>query len=206
MITIKIGIGGFMFVPEFFYGNYKNVEKRMNSICKGKKSLAKVKNIYDEINRDTNDKIYHDDFLISLSDTYIGQRLQNAYYPFIFSSYITYEENDNSDIIKWFKEKSIENKWCQLSALADNPIVQFLYNDREYSRLLGNSICSNWDFYMSFGEVFCFCPIYEKQNNKYYFWEYNLALSKILFSILKKEVIKVEEYKNFPMIWKRYVR
>ena len=193
-----------MFVPEFFYGKFNDIEKKFKSLRSKNKTLETVQNLYDIINQNINDEIYHDDFVISLSDDYISRKMLNAYYPFIFSNYITFEEDDDSDITKWFKEKSIENKWCQLSALTTNSLVQFLYSDKRYAKQLGDSICSNWDFYLSFGEKFCFMPRFQKKNNGYFFWENNIALAKLLVAITGKDLISLEELKIFPTIWEKY--
>ena len=193
-----------MFVPEFFYGKFSDIEKKFKSLRSKNKTIESVQKLYDIINQNINDEIYHDDFVISLSDDYISRKMLNAYYPFIFSNYITFEEDDDSDITKWFKEKSIENKWCQLSALTTNSLVQFLYSDKRYAKQLGDSICSNWDFYLSFGEKFCFMPRFQKKNNGYFFWENNIALAKLLVAITGKDMLTLEEFEIFPTIWKKY--
>lgn len=191
-----------MFVPEFFYGNYNDIEKKFKSIQSKNKTLENIMRLYEQINNEINDENYHDDFVISLSDDYLGRKLPNAYYPFIFSNYITYEEDNNSEISKWFKERSLDCRWCQLSALTTNSYVQFLYNDKNYVKKLGDSICLNWDYYLSLGEIFCFVPLFQKNNNRYFFWENNLALSKLFFSLTNKK-IPLEELKSFPTIWKK---
>lgn len=192
-----------MFIPEFFWGKFSDVEKRFKLLKSKKKKLENLQSLYDIINQNMNDEIYHENFVISLSDDYISRKMQNAYYPFIFSNYITFEEDDDSDITNWFKEKSLVNKWCQLSALASNSLVQFLYDDKNYAKKLGDSICANWNYYMSYGECFCFLPIGNKPNNKYFFWENNLALSKLIVSITGKDSISLEDFEKFPSIWKK---
>lgn len=193
-----------MFVPEFFYGSkYSDVRKKLSG--RRNKTLKTVQNMYDKINQNITDEIYHDVFVINLSDTYLSCKLTNAYHPFIFSNYIM-KDSDNSDIIRWFKEKSIENRWCQLSALAQNSVVAFLYKDKDYAKRLGDSVCLNWDFYLSFGERFCFMPIFQKKDNMYFFWENNLALAQLLFSVTgRTDLITLdEEFEAFPTIWKKY--
>lgn len=201
---IEFFYGGNMFVPEFFYGKFSDVEKKFKSIRSKFKSLEKVKMLYEQINQEINDITYHDDFVISLSDDFISRKMTNAYYPFIFSNYITFEEVDDSEISKWFKEKSIESQWCQLSALTTNSFVQFLYKDRDYAKRLGDSICLNWDFYMSFGESFCFMPKFQKKNNRYFFWENNTALAKLIVSVTGKGMLTLDEFEAFPSMWKKY--
>jgi len=197
-----------MFIPDFFYGKFNDVDNEFKSIRKRKKTLENVQMLFDKINEGVNEKIYHDDFVIVLrDDNYICRKLfDNAYFPFIFSTYITHYEDSDSDVTNWFKEKSIECKWCQLSALATNSYVQELYYDKDYSKKLGDSICDNWDYYISIGEKFCFMPVFKKPSNKYYFWEYNTALVKLLVSITGNIYFQIddEELENFPAIWRKY--
>ncbi len=195
-----------MFVPEFFFGKFSDVERKFKSLRSRAKTLESVQAIYNKINENITDDICHDDFVISLSDDYLGRKIANAYYPFVFSNYIAFEENENSDIARWFKEKSLDCKWCQLSALATNSLMQFWYDDKEYAQKLGDSVCFHWNFYMSFGERFCFMPLFEKNNNRYFFWEHNIALSKLLFSITGEDIVTVEELENFPHIWQEYTK
>lgn len=195
-----------MFVPEFFYGKFSDVEKKLKSIRSKRKTLENVKLLYEKINSTLDDSILHDDYVIALCDDYLGMKMKNAYYPFAFSNYIMFEEDDDSDISKWYKEKTLECKWCQITALTTNSLAQFLYYDKEYSRQLGDSICSNWDFYMSLGERFCFVPIFQKMNNHYYFWENNLALCKLIVSVAGKDFISLEDLEHFPEIWKKCVK
>ena len=196
-----------MFVPEFFYGKFSDVEKKFKSLRSKNKTLEAVQNMYNKINQNITDEIYHDSFVIGLSDSYLGWKLKNAYYPFVFSNYVFFEEVfDSSDIIRWFKEKSIESKWCQLSALTTNSSAQILYKDKNYAKRLGDSICLNWDFYLSFGERFCFLPRFQKKDNMYFFWENNLALAQLLFSVTGRKglITDDEEFEVFPTMWKKH--
>lgn len=193
-----------MFVPEFFYGKFSDVEKKFKALRSRTKTLEKVKTLYEQINSGVNDMIYHDDFVISLSDSFFGRKLGEAYYPFIFSSYIAFEEDNESDISTWFKEKSLESRWCQLTALVDNSLIMFLYKDKDYAKSLGDSICSNWDFYLSFGERFCFLPVLQKYNGRYTFWECNLALAKLIVAVTGKDLLNLDDFRNFPEKWRKY--
>ena len=195
-----------MFVPEFFHGKFSDIEKKLTPLRSRNKTLDAVQNLYDVINQTMSDEACGEGAVISLSDDYISRTMTDAYYPFLFSNYITFEEDDDSDITRWFKEKSLECRWCQLSALAENSLVQFLYADRDYARQLGDSVCSNWDFYLSFGERFCFMPRFMKKDNRYFFWENNIALAKLLFSVIgRRDLISIEELEVFPVIWQKYV-
>lgn len=195
-----------MFVPEFFYGNFSDIEKRLKTIRSKTKTLENVKLLFERINNSSDDSILHDDYVISLCDIDLGMKMVNAYYPFAFSNYIMFEEDNDSDISKWYKEKTLECKWCQITSLTTNSLVQFLYSDKQYSRQLGDSICSNWDFYLSLGERFCFIPNFEKMDNHYYFWENNLALCKLIASVVGKDLISRKDLEYFPEVWEKYVK
>lgn len=196
-----------MFIPEAFYGKYSDVEKKFRTLRSKTKTLEKVQILYDELNKNLDESYFHDDYLISLSNGYLSKKLINAYFPSIFSNYITFEEYRDSDIAEWFKKESVENKWCQLSALTVNSSLQFWYDDKEYSRRLGDSIYRNWDFYMSLGEHFCFMPGFEKPDNKYFFWEHNIALIKLIVSIKGREnvTLKASDTEHFPELWEKYI-
>lgn len=196
-----------MFIPEVFYGKFSDVEKKFKSIRSRSKTLEKVQFLYDEINKNLDENYFHDDYLISLSDDYLSKKLTNAYFPSIFSNYITFEEKRDSEIARWFKKISVENKWCQLSALVTNSSLQFWYDDKEYSKNLGDAIYSNWNFFMSLGEHFCFMPGFDKPGNKYFFWEGNIALAKLIISIRGRDSVSltVKDLENFPALWEKYI-
>ncbi len=195
-----------MFIPKAFYGKFSDVEKKFRSIRSKKKSLEKIQHLYDELNQDVEEPSVHEGYVISLSDDYMSRKHTNAYFPSIFSIYLTFEEDKNGEIAQWFKKVSLESHWCQLSALVTNSPLQFWYADKEYSKRLGDSICSNWDVYMSLGEHFCFMPGFEKPGNKYFFWEHNIALAKLIISIKGRGSVSltVDDLKDFPTLWQKY--
>lgn len=196
------------FIPELFYGNYKDVMKKFRAAKTRSKSLAKIKEFYKSLNDDIATENLHGNYRICLSDGYISEHILNeSFFPYLFSKYILDIDDPDFEIRKWYKEKAIENKWCQLSILATYDSNQILYEDKEYNYRLLESINENWNFYASMEESFCFMTWLElmeeyKKDNKYYFWENNLGLYKLIYNITGEKFDR-NELKDFPKMWKK---
>ena len=86
-----------MFVPEFFHGKFSDIEKKLKPLRSRNKTLDAVRNLYDVINQTMSDEACGERSVISLSNDYISRTMTDAYYPFLFSNYITFEEDDDSE-------------------------------------------------------------------------------------------------------------
>lgn len=197
------------FIPEIFYGNYKDVVKNFRSIKTKSKSLERIQALYDQLCGSISSiDLHKNNYRIYLRNGYLNNidHVKESYFLSLFAKYISEEVNDpEKEIREWYKKKALTDKWCQLSLLTNNSVIDFLFQDKDYAFAVLESINSNWDFYMSLGEVFCFVPWLEtmdkyKKDNKYYFWEYNYALCKLIYN-LTGESYECKELSEFPKIW-----
>lgn len=196
-----------MDIPNILFGGYNDILKKLRSLKYPRAIGKNVTAFFDKITKPENMMLVTSESTIIMEDGGLKRNLKNSFFPFLFSDYLF--GCADSELKHWYMEKALQIPWCQLSMMASNTTASLLFNDnKEYSRLFLDSVCSRWDKYMELGRVFYFCDDYIQEpsglihiyREKKFFSENNYALNRMIF-----EATGLEEthraFENFPVYW-----